>query len=226
MPMTVNGTLTKLFFMSLIMLCAGGATWYNFAIGAMDKVNLLLTAGVIIGTITGFAICFFRKTTPFLLPIYAFSEGTALAGISCIFESTYPGIVVKAVSLTFLALFSMLFLYMTRIIKPTDRMRSIITSATMAICIFYLINMVLILFHVNLPMLAMNDSSMLSIGISVVITIIAAFNLVLDFEFIEKGVENCLPKENEWFGAFGLLVTLVWLYMEILRLLVKLNNRK
>lgn len=225
-PMTINGTLSKLGLMAVLMAVAGGATWYQYALGYFDKVNAITMIGLIVGIVLAMIICFSRKAMPVLVPIYAFAEGAALAGISCQFEAMFPGIVVKAVSLTFMTLFAMVFLYATRVIQATEKFRATIITATFAVMIFYLISFVLSLFHINIPMMTIGDGSLLSIGVSIAITLLAAFNLILDFDFIEQGTRNFFPKEYEWFGAFGLMVTLVWLYMEILRLLAKFNNRR
>lgn len=225
-PMTINGTLSKLGLMAVLMAVAGGATWYQFALGYFDKVNAITMIGLIAGFVLAMIICFARKAMPVLVPLYAFAEGAALAGISCQFEAMFPGIVVKAVSLTFITLFAMVILYATRTIQATEKFRGTIITATFAVMIFYLISFVLSLFHINIPMMTIGDGSLLSIGISIAITLLAAFNLILDFDFIEQGAKNFFPKEYEWFGAFGLMVTLVWLYMEILRLLAKFNNRR
>ncbi len=225
-PMTINGTLSKLGLMAVLMAIAGGATWYQFILGNFDKVNALTTIGLIVGFVLAMIICFSRKAMPVLVPLYAFAEGAALAGLSCQFEAMLPGIVIKAVSLTFLTLFAMIFLYATKVIQATEKFRSTIITATFAVMIFYIINLVLSLFHINIPMMSITDGSLLSIGVSVAITVLAAFNLILDFDFIEQGTRNFFPKEFEWYGAFGLMVTLVWLYMEILRLLAKFSNRR
>lgn len=225
-PMTINGTLSKLGLMTVLMAIAGGATWYQFILGNFDKVNTLTTVGLIVGFVLALIICFSRKAMPVLVPLYAFAEGAALAGLSCQFEAMLPGIVIKAVSLTFLTLMAMAFLYATKVIQATEKFRSTIITATFAVMIFYVINLVLSLFHINIPMMSISDGSLLSIGVSVAITVLAAFNLIIDFDFIEQGTRNFFPKEFEWYGAFGLMVTLVWLYMEILRLLAKFSNRR
>lgn len=225
-PMTINGTLSKLGLMTVLMAIAGGATWYQFILGNFDKVNTLTTVGLIVGFVLALIICFSRKAMPVLVPLYAFAEGAALAGLSCQFEAMLPGIVIKAVSLTFLTLMAMAFLYATKVIQATEKFRSTIITATFAVMIFYVINLVLSLFHINIPMMSISDGSLLSIGVSIAITVLAAFNLIIDFDFIEQGTRNFFPKEFEWYGAFGLMVTLVWLYMEILRLLAKFSNRR
>lgn len=223
-PMTVNGVLSKLSIMAVLMFASGAITWYQFAIGNFDKVNLLMYGGFIVGFVLALIACFARKATKYVIPFYAVAEGAALSGLSCYFEAMFPGIVVKAVALTFLTLFAMLFLYATRVIKVTDKLRGTIFTMTFALMVFYIITWILSFFHINIPMLY--DSSMLSIGFSVFVCGLAAFNLLVDFDFIEQGVQNYFPKDYEWFGAFGLMVTLVWLYVEILRLLSKFANRR
>lgn len=223
-PMTVNGVVSKLGLMAVLMAIAGGITWYQFAIGNVDKVNMLMYGGFIVGFILAMVACFARKATKYVIPFYAVAEGAALSGVSCYFEAMLPGIVIKAVSLTFLTLFAMLFLYATKAIQVTDKLRGTIFTMTVALMVFYIITWILSLFHINIPMLY--SSSPLSIGFSVFVCGLAAFNLLVDFDFIEQGVRNYFPKDYEWFGAFGLMVTLVWLYMEILRLLAKFANRR
>ena len=222
-PMTVSGVMNKLGFLAILMTLSGAATWYQFSIGNIDKVNTLMYGGMIIGFILALVASFVRKSAPYVVPLYAFAEGAFLAGMSCFFEAMFPGIVVKAVALTFLTIFGMYFLYAAKVITVTDKLRSTIITMTFALMAFYLITWVLALFHINIPMLYSN--SPLSIGFSVLVTGLAAFNLLIDFDFIEQAAQNFFPKEYEWFGAFGLLVTIVWLYVEVLRLLSKLQKR-
>ena len=166
-PMTINGTLSKLGLMAVLMAVAGGATWYQYALGYFDKVNVITTVGLIVGFVLAMIICFARKAMPILVPIYAFAEGAALAGLSCMFESMCPGVVIQAVALTFVTFFAMLFLYATRVIQATEKFKGTIITATFAVMIFYIINLVLSLFHINIPMMSISDGSMLSIGVSI-----------------------------------------------------------
>lgn len=221
-PMTIGGVMNKLGFLAILMALSGGATWYQFAIGNFDKVSALAIGGLVVGLIMALISTFARSIAKFTIPIYAFAEGAALAGISCFFEAQFPGIVVKAVAMTFITLFAMYFLYAARVIKVTETFRSTIITMTVSILVFYLIAWILSLFHIQIPMLY--GSSMLSIGFSVFVCGVAAFNLMLDFDFIEQASRNFFPKDYEWFGAFGLVATLVWLYVEILNLLSKLNR--
>ena len=222
-PMTVSGVMNKLGFLAVLMTISGAATWYQFSIGNLDKVNLLMYGGMIIGFILALVATFFRKSAPYVVPLYAFAEGAFLAGLSCFFEAMQPGVVIKAVSLTFITVFAMYFLYAARVINVTEKLRSTIITMTLSIIIFYLITWVLALFHINIPMLYSN--SPIAIGFSLLVTGLAAFNLLLDFDFIEQASKNFFPKEYEWYGAFGLIVTIVWLYVEMLRLLSKLQRR-
>lgn len=222
-PMTVQGALNKTLLLVIIMLISGGAVWQQFSLGYLDKVNMLMMTGLIVGLITGFIIIFKQNLAPLLSPVYAFAEGALLGGLSSTLESTFPGIVIQAVALTFLAIFSMAILYKTGVIRATERFRSTVITATFSIMIFYLIGLVASFFGVHLPL--MYSSSPISIGFSVLVVILASMNLIIDFDFIEEGANRFLPKQYEWYGAFGLLVTIVWLYIEILRLLSKLRER-
>jgi uncharacterized YccA/Bax inhibitor family protein len=163
----------------------------------------------------------------FLAPIYALLEGAFVGGISAYYSFAFakvaPGIVMQAVGLTFGTVIAMYVLYRFGVIKATERFKSIIFTATAGIAVFYLIATVLRMFGIDIPFL--HEGSMLGIGFSLVVVAIAALNLILDFDMIEKGSEMGAPKYMEWYGAFGLLVTIVWLYIEILRLLSKLSSR-
>ena len=146
-----------------------------------------------------------------------------LGGISAVFNAAYPGIVIQAVLATFAAMFTMLALYRLRVIQCTDKFRSVIYISTISIAVLYLIQWIASFFHYSIP--AIFGAGTIGIGFSVIVVGIAALNLILDFDFIERGAQNMLPKDYEWFGAFGLMVTLVWLYVEMLRLLAKLRDR-
>jgi uncharacterized YccA/Bax inhibitor family protein len=182
---------------------------------------------VAIGGIGGFIVAmvtiFKKEWSPITAPIYSLLEGLALGGISALFELRYPAIAMQAVGLTFATLFVLLMAYHTGLIRVTEKFKLGVVAATGGIAVFYLVQFVLGFFGVRFA--AVNGSGVLGIGFSVVVVIVAALNLVLDFDFIENGVSTGAPKYMEWYGAFGLIVTLVWLYLEILRLLTKLNNR-
>ncbi len=166
---------------------------------------------------------FKKEWSPVLAPVYALLEGLVLGGISAVTNVRYPGIAIQAVGLTFGVMFVLLFLYASRIINVTQKFRMGVIAATGGIMLFYLVQMVMGFFGVHF--FALNGSGMLGIGISLFICAIASLNLVLDFDFIERGVNYGAPKFMEWYGAFGLMVTLVWLYLEILRLLSKTRSR-
>jgi uncharacterized YccA/Bax inhibitor family protein len=178
--------------------------------------------GIIGGLVAALVISFKPMTAPYLAIPYAALEGLAMGAISAVFERRYPGIAIQAVGATFAVFAAMLLAYKTGLIRVTERFRAVVLGATLAIGLFYLVTMGLSLFHVSLG--GMFNGSALGIGISLAIICVAALNLVLDFDIIESGAARGAPKYMEWFSAFGLLVTLVWLYMEILRLLA--NTRR
>jgi uncharacterized YccA/Bax inhibitor family protein len=181
-----------------------------------------LLIGLVGGTITAFIIIFKKEWAGPLAPLYAACEGLTLGAISAFFERRYPGVVVQAVMLTMGVLATMLIIYRTGAIRATDGFKRGVIAATGAVCLVYLATLVMRAFGV--PVTFMHSSGWLGIGISMVVIVIAALNLVLDFDLIEKGAANGLPKYMEWYGAFGLLVTLVWLYLELLRLLGRLRR--
>ncbi|MDR1129535.1 MAG: Bax inhibitor-1/YccA family protein [Prevotellaceae bacterium] len=223
--MTVKGSVIKTFMLIAMTIFAASFTWYTvFNANNPSSVTPWLWGGLISGIVLALIICFAPKTSPYLSPLYAAAEGFALGAISAFFEGAFsakfPGIVLTAVTITLLTALVMLFCYQTRLIKVTEKLRSVIIIATVSIAVFYFVVIILNLFHVATPFY--HGTSLLSIGISAVIVVVAALNLLLDFDFIEKGSQMGAPKYMEWYGAFGLLVTLVWLYLEILRLLSKL----
>jgi len=222
MPMTINGTIQVTAFLGLLLICAATFVWSRMTAGYTDIAMMLTGGGVIVGFILALIISFTKNK--FLIPVYAVCEGCAMGGISAIFEQQFPGIVVQAVAGTFAALFAMLALYKLRMIQATDKFRSVIFITTASIAGIYLIDILgRWLLHMQVPLI--NSASPIGIVISIAIVAVAALNLILDFDFIERGEQMMLPKDYEWFGAFGLMVTLVWLYLEILKLLSKLNRR-
>ena len=221
-PMTVNGTIQVTAFLGLLLVCAATFVWTRMTNGYTDLGMMLTGGGVFVGFILALIISFTRNK--FLVPIYAVCEGCALGGISATFEAQYPGIVTQAVAGTFAALFAMLALYKLNIIRATDKFRSVIFITTASIAGIYIVDLLgRWLFHMHVPLI--NSASPVGILISVGIVAVAALNLIIDFDFIERGEQMMLPKDYEWYGAFGLMVTLVWLYMEILRLLAKVNRK-
>ena len=221
-PMTVDGTIQITAFLGLLVIAGAAFTWTRMTAGYADLAMMLTAGGGIVAFILGLIVSFTRNK--YLVPVYAVSEGLFLGGISATFEASYPGIVSQAVAGTFAALFSMLILYRANVIRCTDKFRSVIFISTLSIAGIYLINFIGSFFHMQVPLI--NSSSTLGLAVSAVVCVIAALNLIIDFDFIERGAQNYLPKDFEWFGAFGLMVTLVWLYMEILRLLAKFQDRR
>lgn len=226
--MTIKGSINKTLILLALAVASAAYTWRIFT-SSIDPNAFIpwMIGGMIGGFIMALIVIFKPKTAAWAAPIYAILEGLFLGGISAIFEyafaDTYPGIVLTAVAITALTLLVMLMLYRSGVIKMNNKLRGGIITATGAVAVFYLVALVMNLFGADTS--AILGSGMLSIGISVVIVIIAAMNLLLDFEFIEKGSAAGAPKYMEWYGAFGLMLTIVWLYLEILKLLAKLANR-
>jgi len=217
--MTLEGTVTKCLIAIFVTMAAGCWTFCNPAIG----VGLFVPA-MIVSLVVSLVIIFAKRTAPYLTLVYALVEGVLLGTISILSEESYPGIAFQAVTLTFGTLFSLLIIYKSGLVRATENFKLGVCAATGAIFVVYLINFLMSLFGAPIAFLLSN--SPLSIGISCVVVVIAALNLVLDFDFIEEASgTGSYPKYMEWYGAFGLLVTLVWLYVEILRLLAKLNSR-
>lgn len=221
-PMTIQGTVNKSLLLVAIVIASAFVTWSFCAKGFYDKAYLLMTVSAIAGLVLAFITAFRPKSASVTGPAYAVCEGLLVGTISFMYNAAYGGIVVNAIAITLLTLFSMLFLYKTRIIQATETFRSVIFTATCAIAIFYFIGF--IGFLIGHPMTIFNGG-LVGIGVSLVICIVAALNFILDFDFIERGSQNCAPDYFEWYGAFSLLVTVVWLYLEILRLLAQLNRR-
>lgn len=217
--MTIRGVIWKTMLLLLLALATGAVSWN---LGGMGLV--LGLGGAVVGLIIALVLGFKHTLAPFLAPAYALAEGFFLGGISAYYAgSAYSGIVIQAIGLTFAVLFALLGAYQTGLIKATENFKLGVVAATGAIALFYAVSMVLGFFGIQVPMI--HDSGLVGIGFSVFVIIIAALNLVLDFDFIENGEAVGAPKYMEWYAAFGLMVTLVWLYIEILRLLSKLNRR-
>jgi uncharacterized YccA/Bax inhibitor family protein len=226
--MSVRGAINKFGFL-LVMVIAGAVyNWHMFNQQQFGTMQTLMLVGAIGGLVLALAISFKPNWAAYIAPLYGLLEGLFIGGISAILNNAYakqyPGLIMQAVGLTFGVAIAMFLLYNFRVITVTNKLRSIIMSATLGILIFYALTWVLRLFGVNVSFVY--DSSMLSIGISLFVVAIAALNLLLDFDMIEQGAERGAPKFMEWYGAFGLLVTLVWLYFEILKLLSKLAGRR
>ncbi len=231
--MTVQGTMNKALLMLILVILGAAFTWKGFfdAMPVEGAESATLPTSVITwmliggigGFITSLIVIFAPRTAPYTAPIYAVLEGLFLGGISAFFAMQYSGIVVQAVGLTFITFFIMLTTYRTGLIKVTEKFRTIILVATGAVALMYFITFILGFFGVNTGYI--HGNGLLSIGISIAVIAIAALNLLLDFDFIDRASQQGAPKYMEWFGAFGLMVTLIWLYIEFLRLLSKLNSR-
>ena len=189
----------------------------------------LMLVGVFGGLITALVITFKRNWAPFLAPLYGLLEGLFLGAISAImneaFSERYPGIVMHAVGLTLGVAVAMFLLYNFRIIRATERFKSVVFTATAGIALFYLVTWIVSLFGVQMDFMMVGNGSLLGIGISLFVVVIAALNLIMDFDMIEQGSEMGAPKYMEWYCAFGLMVTIVWLYVEMLKLLSRLSSR-
>ena len=223
--MTVRGTMNKFGFLFLMVMATAFFTWNAFN-GGQDITGYMLT-GAIGGLIVALVIVFKQQWAGYLAPAYALLEGLFVGGISAYYNAQFasiaPYIIIQAVGLTFGTAIAMYALYQFKVIQATERFKSVVITATMGVAIFYLISFVLRLFSIDIPFI--HEGSTLGIIFSLVVVVIAALNLILDFDMIEKGSQMGAPKYMEWYGAFGLMVTIVWLYIEILRLLGKLNSR-
>jgi uncharacterized YccA/Bax inhibitor family protein len=220
--MSVEGTVNKTGFLLLLLVCTASFSWMASVQNPAASTGLAFIG--VIGALIAALVTVFKKTaSPISAPVYALFEGLVLGSVSSIFEAKYPGIVVQAVAITFGVLFCLLAAYKSRLIQVTNNFRLMVVAATGGIALVYFVGIILQFFNINLGIFG---SGPFGILFSVVVAGIAAFNLVLDFDFIESGAAFGAPRYMEWYGAFGLMVTLVWLYMEILRLLSKLRERR
>ena len=222
--MTLNGTVNKTAFLLVLTLVGAMYTWGMFFSGNTDQLMPWVLGGAIGGFVVALVTVFKKTWAPVTAPLYAVLEGLFIGGVSAIFEQRFPGIVMQAVGLTFGTLAALLVAYRSGLIRATENFKLGVVAATGGIALLYLVNIGMRLFGIE-GMGFIHDSSLMGIGFSVVVVIVAALNLVLDFDFIEEGVEAGAPRYMEWYAAFGLLVTLVWLYLELLRLLSKLQSR-
>jgi len=222
--MTLQGTVNKTGLLLLCVVATSAWTWGMAHSETPEAAIPWMMGGLIGGFVVALVTIFKKQWAPLTAPIYALLEGLALGGISAMFEKTYPGVAIQAIGLTFGTLFVMLLAYKTGMIRATQGFKLGVIAATGGIALLYLVEMVLGgFFHIQVP--AINGSGTIGIGFSLFVVIIAALNLVLDFDMIESGVKLGAPKYMEWYGAFGLMVTLIWLYLEILRLLGKMRRR-
>lgn len=214
--MTAAGAVNKTLVLGVLLL-AGAIIGWTF------PNKLFFIPAAIAGLVLVLIATFKKEWSPIIAPIYALVEGVFVGAVSLMYASLFDGIIFHAVSLTIGVLFLMLFLYKAKIIEVTQRLRSVIMMATGAIMLTYLVSFVLSFFNIQVPMI--HSTGWLGIGFSLVVVVIASLNLLLDFDFFEKGEQAGLPKYMEWFAGMGLMITLVWLYLEILRLLSKISSR-
>ncbi len=222
--MTLQGTVNKTGILLILTAASAAWTWERFAVAGSPAVMPLLIGGAIGGFIVALVTIFKKEWSPVTAPIYALLEGLVLGGISASVNAAAQGIAIEAVSLTFGTLVVLLLAYTSRIISVTQKFRLGVIAATGAIALVYLGTIVLGFFGVHT--FSIYGSGAIGIAFSAFVVVIAALNLVLDFDFIENAARMGVPKYMEWYGAFGLMVTLIWLYLEILRLLVKLRGRR
>lgn len=221
--MTLPGTVNKTAMLLALLLITAVYIWDRF-MQTQDASSIqgLMLVGVVGGLVVALVTVFKPTVVPYTAPVYALLQGLALGGISATFEARFPGIVIQAVGLTFGTLFCLLAAYRSGLIQATENFKLGVVAATGGIMLLYLVSFVMGFFGRSIGFI--HDSGLVGILFSAFVVVIAALNLVLDFDFIESGVEQGAPKYMEWYGAFGLLVTLVWLYLEILRLLGKTRN--
>jgi uncharacterized YccA/Bax inhibitor family protein len=222
--MTLKGAVNKTLLLFITMLVPAAWIWWKMGGDPSTAPNLFpfLIGSVLIGFVVSLVIIFKKEWSAYLAPVYAVAEGVFLGLISMIYEAAYSGIVVQAIGITLLIFATMLVAYRTGLLRATPMFTKVLLFATAGVGIFYLINMVLMLFHVQTFYMG---NSWLSIGVSAIIAGIAAFNLIIDFTMIDEQSRAGAPKYMEWYCGFGLLITLVWLYLEILRLLSKIASR-
>ena len=216
--MTIKGTVDKTAIGLFLLIFSG---YYSFAPG----MTYLIPVGIFGGLIVAIITIFKKEWSPITVPIYAILEGLAMGSISYMFNQAYEGIVMQAIGLTLGILASLLLAYRSGMIKATENFKLGVVAATGGIFLVYMASFVMSFFGASISVLDPTNSSLMSIGFSLFIIVIASLNLVLDFDFIEEGAKKGAPKYMEWYGAFGLLVTLIWLYLEILKLLSKLRSR-
>jgi uncharacterized YccA/Bax inhibitor family protein len=218
--MTIQGTVNKTGLLLFFVIVTAAWTWGLSHSNTPEAAFPWMIGGALGGFAVALVTIFKKEWSPITAPIYALLEGLFLGGMSALFEKSYPGIATQAVALTFGVLFVLLLAYKTGLVRATRGFKLGVIAATGAIAVVYLVNIVMTMFfHTGISIL--QSSTPLGIGISVVIVIVAALNLILDFDMIETGAKIGAPKYMEWYGAFGLMVTLIWLYLEILRLLGK-----
>jgi uncharacterized YccA/Bax inhibitor family protein len=233
-PMTVNGAIGKTLGLLALAVLSAAYTWMLVLQGFTDKAQILMWVGLGGGLIAALAGIFTTagamkkgenpKAIVWLAPAYALFEGLALGGISVMYQGIYNGIVFQAILATFAVMLVMLVLFRANAIRATEKFRSVLLTATLSVFVIYLIQLIASFFGRGIPLIF--DSGSIGIVFSLVVVAIASLNLIIDFDFIERAAQNLVPKNYEWYGAMGLMITLVWLYLEVLRLLAKLQDRR
>ena len=222
--MTINGTVNKTGLLLLLVLVGAMYSWSHYSGPAsMPGLYPLILGGAIGGLILAMVTIFKKTWSPWTAPMYALVEGVFIGALSAIFDARYPGIVIQAVGLTFGVMAALLLAYRSGLIRATEKFKLGVVAATGGVFLLYMANMAMGFFGHSIGFI--NGHSAIGIGFSAVVVVIAALNLILDFDMIESGVNARAPKYMEWYGAFALVVTLVWLYLELLRLLSKLQSR-
>ena len=222
--MTLAGTVNKTGILLICVVATAAWSWSRFFRASTSDAALPLGIGLVGGFVVAMVTIFKKEWSPITAPIYALLEGLFLGSLSATLELRFPGIAIESVALTFGTCFCMLLAYRSGLIRPTQKFTIGVLAATGGIAVLYFFSMILSLFHVQVP--GIFGSGPVGILFSLAVVIIASLNLILDFGMIEDGASRGAPKYMEWYGAFGLMVTLVWLYLEIIRLLSKLRDRR
>jgi len=220
--MTIEGTVNKTFLLLALLIASALLVWFNIEI-LMPYINIVMIGSIVLGLVVALITIFKKTWAPVTAPIYALIEGVVLGALSILFEQLYPGIVFQAILLTFGVFFVLLVAYRTETLRATKKFRMGVIAATGAVMLVYVVSLIGSFFGFQIPLI--HESGPVGIAFSAIVVVIAALNLILDFDFIEKGAEQGAPKYMEFYAGFGLLVTLIWLYIEILRLLAKLRSR-
>ncbi len=224
--MTISGTINRCLILLAIILCGAGWVWSSLHDPMAEAIHPslmgLTIGGALLGLVIALITVFKAAWSPVTAPLYALCEGVFLGGTSAMMEMQFPGIAMQAVGLTFGTLVGMLVAYRAGIIRATEKFKAVVCAATLGIFVVYAASFILGIFGVNIPYI--HGSGPIGIGVSLFVVAIAALNLILDFDLIEQGAKNNSPRYMEWYGAFGLMVTLVWLYVEFLILLAKLRG--
>ena len=223
-PMTLEGTATKSLLLIGLVIFSAAFTWTQVLGGNVGIVVPAIVVGCLGGFVVAIATVVKPRWSPFSAPLYAVLEGLALGAISALYQARFKGLPVQAVALTAMVFLAMMALYRSGLVRATERFRTGVIAATLGIMLVYVLTLVLGLFGLRVPYI--HDNGLVGIGFSLFVVGIASLNLILDFDLVERGVQARAAKYMEWYGAFGLLVTLVWLYLEMLRLLAKLQSRR